>query len=215
MFIEYGPEVFYVGGVNGIYVSEEVRKNMIADFGLPVATYAQVEAAGKSGGEWCATGVISDRAEMGYPTGSELVKIPGCGTFIGMQTYTPDGNIGGVHFYGIKPDPDIKSSWPAGAESVVWAQGKTYGGELMNENAIIKFKNGNSYTILPFKNPSVNRAAVYHDELVGEYSFVLIMLLVIFAVIIVVAIILGMYYLFRKPNSDEDEIVKDEVEMTE
>lgn len=208
MFTEYGPEVFYVGGDKSTYVSADVRNLMITDFGLPIAEYAQVSDVLNRGGEWCATGIFNARSDMGYPTSTELAKISGCGSSVGMQSFTPAGGLGGVHFYGIKPDPDIKSSWPKGAVSVVWRQ-RDYNGKPENENVVVTFENGHVYNILPFM-PAISgvRPSVYHDPAVGFVPLVYYILMILIIVLILSLVGYGIYRVSRGKSSNEpiDEI---------
>lgn len=170
-------EVFYAW--KGGYNTTAERAALVADFGLPLATKAQLTDAQIRSAEWCATGELADEKLFYYPINSGLSKIPGCGAGrVGLLEYTPvkegtTDRIGGVTLYGMKPNPDYKESWPLNTKSVTWnskvVPGKT--GEVSKKHeATIEFNNGNKYLILPFYPNDADGVGSYHDPKVSGRS---------------------------------------------
>jgi hypothetical protein len=114
--LRYNPEVFYVtrpgyDSINDRYSLplRDVARNVCAEYGADLASYAEIVAAQKAGAQWCATGWMADSTPvdaqgnvygMAFPM-QEFVS--GCGGGSGVWPYVPPSGRGGAVCYGVKP----------------------------------------------------------------------------------------------------------------
>lgn len=209
--IDNKKEVFYTW--KGGYNTPAERAALIADFGLPLATKAQLTDAQIRSAEWCATGELAGEKLFYYPINIGLSKIPGCGGGrVGLMEYTPvkEGTtdpIGGVTLYGIKPNPDDKKTWPLNTKIVTWnakiVPGKP--GQISEKHeATIEFNNGNKYLILPFYPNDADGIGSYHDPKVAKNTNWTIYYIII-GLVILVLLIVFIVMMSNKSKKSESE----------
>ena len=116
-----------VYGISGYNYTPSTAAAKCASYGGVLATYKQLEAAQKSGADWCSSGWLADMSGTAYyPITTSTYA--GCGSgSAGIKTYT-DGTAG-ANCYGVKPRegqyddvlPFSDTSWnqPDACETVV------------------------------------------------------------------------------------------------